>query len=50
MSIIVIKVIHMQYNRTGLPRFETVQEESPHYSTYFWLALVAMLFALWFFH
>jgi len=39
----------MQYNRTGLPRFEKVPEEPPNYSTYFWIALVAMLVALWFF-
>ncbi|MFA6888741.1 MAG: hypothetical protein WC254_04570 [Candidatus Woesearchaeota archaeon] len=39
----------MQYDRTGLPRFEQVPEEEPHYSTYFWVACVVIIFLLWWF-
>ncbi|MEK6867532.1 MAG: hypothetical protein AABX98_01790 [Nanoarchaeota archaeon] len=39
----------MQYDRNGLPRFETVQEEPPHYSAYLWIGIVVVLVALWFF-
>lgn len=39
----------MQYDRTGLPRFEKVEEEEPHYSMYLWLACAIILFLIWWF-